>query len=386
MRSAKQTILRVLAVTAIVAAPFRAFAATSTFLTVPNQAEEALTWCGAAAGQSIAGGYPTGACTLQQFDVWSSIQAHKAEPSWDTDPAGLRDALRTLCPLPAGHSWVAFSNASAASIMYSAAFYMSSNHYPVALLLSTAPHNAFATHHEHWVTLKGIVTDKDPLTNSSVTLQYVLIYDQTPTLATQAVERFLTGAQWYAEFQAVSIPGSAYNGKFVAIIEPPTRTGTASARDFLRAGTLIRADRALAEAVKAAATTLRGVGAFGELAGLKPLQPQLVNQGRGAYYLVPFAAPNAPPTMAVLINAYSGEFLEAARFRARPMVLSNDEAVNRAAVLLPHFKRGDLKATLVRDGDSPYFPAWRITAGETELIVDDAGLVRPAQPMMRPAP
>ncbi|HWS72549.1 MAG TPA: hypothetical protein VN605_10565, partial [Thermoanaerobaculia bacterium] len=169
-------------------------------------------------------------------------------------------------------------------------------------------------------------------------------------------------------------------GKYVAVIEPPTRAGTAVARDFVKAGTLIRAEKALSEAVKAATTTLRGVSTFGDLATLKPLQPQLVGQDRGAYYLVPFAAPNAPPTMAVLINAYSGEFLEAARFRARPMLLSNEDAVSRAGVLLPHVKRGDLKATLVRDGDSPYFPSWRVTAGEAEVVVDNAGIVRRALP------
>src|SRR5262245_25418270 len=75
--------------------------AVSALLPPGYHSEEALTWCGPAAGQMVIAGYPTSACTKVQADVDASIQAHKVESNWDTDPAGLRAALMEQCPLPA---------------------------------------------------------------------------------------------------------------------------------------------------------------------------------------------------------------------------------------------------------------------------------------------
>ena len=361
----------------ILATSFHAFADVSTFLTstVPSRAEEALTWCGPAAGQSIMAGYPTGACTVLQSDVNDAIQARKVETSWDTDPAGLRGTLRDLCPLPPGHGWSIFAQPSATSIMYWTAHYMAVNHYPVAILLSTTSHNAITVHREHWVTVAGIVTNVDPVANSSVTLNFVYIYDQQPTLSTTANPRFLTGTQFYSEFQAVTIPGSAYNGKFVAIIEPPTREGTATAKTRLLAGAVISIARAAVAAQRAVQSTLANVPSFREAANLQPQEPLLVDAERGGYYIVPFAkSADARPSFAVLINAYDGSFLEAARTEGRGRFLREAEAIKRASTVLR--RQVQPKARLVRDSDDPYAPSFRVNADNEELAVDVEGNVR----------
>ena len=126
--------------------------------------------------------------------------------------------MNHLCPPPGGH--LALVEATDATVvMHAVAYWMNFNHYAVAALLKTAPHNGVTSHREEWVTIKGIVTDFDPLTAPTVTLQYVLFVEPAPHFGDPPMERFATGTQWYSAFQAVSIEGSAHNGQFVTIIE-----------------------------------------------------------------------------------------------------------------------------------------------------------------------
>jgi hypothetical protein len=388
MKRTIQSITFVLAAAALSALAMPAAAQVSTFITITNHPEEALTWCGAATGQMVVSGYPGGACVQIQADMWDAIQAAKVEPSWDTDPAGLRSAMTTLCPLPAGGHWSIFSDPSAASLMHSVARWMKLRHYPVAAVLNTNPHNALVSHREHWVTIKGIVTDLDPTTNPSVTLQFVFITDQPANLGDPAVDRFLTGAQWYSEFQAVVNASSIYNGKFVAIIEPPERPGRADARVLPVTGVVLSADRALAAARNAARlSALTNTDSFREISQMQPQTPILVNPGRRAYYIVPFARAGSAPSMAILINAYSGDFMEAGRFAPRPMIAERD-AVARAARLLGRESLPTAKATLVpTDRDLPYFPAWRVNVdGEDVVIQQNGGLRRALPELLVPQP
>jgi hypothetical protein len=348
-----------------------ALADSSTFLTVPNHGEEALTWCGAAVGQMIVGGYPSGACTVTQTDMWDAIQTYKTDPAWETDPDGLRGALYNLCH-PSG-GWSVVPNADPATVMYNVAHYMNANHYPVAVLLGNTAHNAVTGHREHWVVVKGIVTNVAP-TSSPVTLNYILIYDFAPALATSAIERFLTGTQWYGEFSAATL-GTTYAGKYVAVIEPPLLSGQLTAPRRMVTGPVIAPQRAVDAARRALASTLVNVASFRDAANLQPQPPILVNPERGGYYIVPFAAAGTDSTLSVLINAYDGTFLEAGRHKARRPMMTDREALSRASQLL-RVPGANMRAIAVRDGESPYFPSWRVTAGNEEIVIDPEGSVR----------
>jgi len=351
-------------------------AQTSVFVTVTNHNEEALTWCGAATGQMAVSGYPAGACPVVQADMWDAIQAHQLEAGWDTDPKGLRDGMMAICP---GAHWVDFSNASAPALMYSAAYWMNRLHYPVPLLLSTTPHNSVAAHHERWILIKGMVTDNNPLTTSSVTLQYVFIVDPSPTVfGDPPAELLISGSQFYSEFQAVAKPGSAYDGKYVAIIEPPERTGTATAKRLPISGTLLSAAQILARAERELATAAKYAPSIVESNALQPMRPQIVNGGRGgAYYIVRFAAPGKLPTLTVVLNAYSGELMEVVKHAPRSF-LDESHALENAGRFLRGAKVSNLKATLVAplEGSAPYEPVWRVTANDVDLMVDPEGKVR----------
>jgi hypothetical protein len=364
--------------------------AISTLLPPGYHSEEALTWCGPATAQMVIAGYPMSACTRVQADLDASIQAHKVEGNWDTDPAGLRAALVEQCPLPVGHSWVVFSPTDATVLMYWAAHYMTQNQYPVAALLGTTQHNSFAPHKEHWVTITAIVTDLDPSTHPTVTLQFVEFIDPSPmNLGDPPLVRYVSAAVWYADLAAVTKMPSAYNGKFVAIIEPPTVTGRAiSEVKLLLTGSVIAAAQAQRAALAAVQKLkLTDVAAFREFASAKPLEPLLVNAQRGGYYLVPFSVDQKPSSLAVIVNAYNGEFQEAGHF-APQTFLAERPALEHARLALrlrKPFQPGEVKAELVSSSEgTPYAPEWRITTGNRTLHVGQLGNVRELRPQITP--
>ena len=359
--------------------------AISTLLPPGYHSEEALTWCGPASGQMVVAGYPSSACTVVQADVDASIQANKLEGNWDTDPAGLRAALVAQCPLPAGHIWAVFSPSDATSLMYWAAYYMTQNQYPVAALLGTVQHNSYAPHKEHWVVITAIVTDVNPVGNPSVNLQFVQFIDPSPTnLGDPPLVRFVSGAVWYASLTAVTKMPSAYNGKFVAIIEPPQAEGRAIAiSKILLTGNIIPP----LEAQRAALASLQKLkltdnAAFRELANARPLTPLLVNPKRGGYYLVPFSVNGRHASFAVIVNAYNGEFQEAGRFAPRAFLADRQalEQASRQLGLRKPLQPGQVKMELVAaETGHPYAPEWRITTKDRTLHVSQTGQVREIQ-------
>ena len=363
--------------------------AISTLLPPGYHSEEALTWCGPATGQMVVAGYPMSACTVAQADMDMSIQAHKVEGNWDTDPPGLRDAMTEQCPLPAGHIWYVFHPTDAAQLMHSAAYWMTQNQYPVAALLATASHNSYLPHQEHWVVITAIVTDLNPVGNPTVTLQFVQFVDPSPAIfGDPPLVRYVSAATWYAGQTAVT-KTSTYNGQFVAIVEPPVATGRAvSAIKLLLTGTVIRpveAQRFATEAVLK--LKLAGNAAFREFANTKPLAPLLVNAKRGGYYLVPFSVDGKSSSLAVIVNAYNGEFQEAGHFAPRTF-LSEEEALGhagRALRLQKPLQRGQITTELVASPEAghPYAPVWQITTGNRTLHVNQLGVVREI-PAVRP--
>ena len=367
-----------------------AFAAHSVFVTVPFHSEEALTWCGPATGQMVIGGYPASACTRDQADVAASILAHKVESNWDTDPAGLRDAMMEQCPPPGGH-WAVFSTVNSSQLMYSVAYWMTHNHYPVAVLLGTSAHNSFLPHQEHWIVVKGIITDVDPTTNPTVNLQYVNFVDPSPlNFGDPPIEVFASAFQWSGLLTAVTKSPSAYQGKFVAVIEPPPTEGHAVIPGRpVATGRVIPGSEAVRFAREAVETLkLAGMPSFREFAQARPLEPLLVNAERGGYYLVPFSVDQRTTTLAVLVNAYNGQFLEAGHFAARAL-LSEGAAVERvrgALKIQRPLTRADYMAALVSSPDTSerYFPEWSIKTRGRTLMVPQHGTVHEVQVQTNP--
>jgi hypothetical protein len=362
--------------------PSSAQAFYSVLLNMPEYSEEALTWCGPAAAEMAMAGYPVGACLKTQDDIWQAILANRVENNWDSDPAGMRGAMKNLCPPQ--HGWsLYFVSPDEASVMYSVAHFMALYKYPVLVVLNTQSHNSYKPHQEHWVTIRGIVTDKDPTANPPVpiTLEYVWFVDPAPpNLGDPPIDQYVSANIWKSEFQAVTKAGSAYQGEYVAVIEPPERPGRVIIREQVTTGKIIPAAKVLQFAAKAIARLkLADLDAFRSLAESKPLEPILVNPQKAAYYVIPYSRDGNNSHLAILINAYSGEFQEIAAFRSRKM-LSQHEAIELAAKNL-HLE--DLSAARAVSVYAPeygaeirYLPAWQVELGGKMVLLDESGRMR----------
>lgn len=346
----------------------------SVMLSVPDYPEEALTWCGPATGQMIMEGYPTGTCSYLQEDVWMAIQTYKTEAMWDTDPVGLKEAMKHLCP-PVG-TWVVYAKTDSHVLMHSVAYWMTKNSYPVAILLNTLPHNSYTAHAEHWVAVRGIITDLDPTTNPSVNLQFVWFNDPAVPLGDISIERFVSGSTWYSEFQKVTKTGSSYNGKYVAVIEPPAFKGWARAPLEVLQGRIIKPEQALEHALKwIEEYKPYKMKPYEILKKAKPLKPLLVNEKYGAYYIIPFASKEKKQLAraAIIINAYNGNFQEVGAFKPTKY-MPEEKAVRIALEQLKVKKPKKIEAELIFPTEkrvvNKYFPLWQIKVDKKVLHID----------------
>lgn len=349
----------------------------SVMLSVPDHPEEALTWCGPATGQMIMEGYPSGSCSLLQEDIWMAIQSYKVETMWDTDPAGLKEAMKHLCP-PAG-TWVVHSETDPQALMYDVAKWITRNNYPAAGLLNTLPHNAYTAHAEHWIAIRGIITDADPTTNPSVTLKFVWFNDPAVPLGDPSIERFISGSTWYSEFQPVTKVGSSYHGKYVAIIEPPEITGRAIAPAEVLIGKAIIPEDALKYAARwIEEYKLYEMEPYKILRKAKSLKPLLVNKNYGGYYIIPYALDGENAQAAVMVNAYTGSFQEVGAFK--PVAyMPKEKAINNVLKYLKVEKPKKVNAELIfpigEQTVSRYSPMWKVTVDRKVLGVNRQGKI-----------
>lgn len=353
----------------------------SVFFSVPNLTEEALNWCGPAAGQIVMAAYPSSACTIAQEDVWMSIQSHKVETDWDTDPEGLRQSLIELCP-PAG-TWSLRERSTPQQLMGSVTYWMTKTSYPVPVLMDTASHNTYSPHEEHWVVVWGVVTDVDPTTTSvtSVDLHTVCYTDPSPlTLGDPAISVCENGSTWNSSIiQPVSKATSSYFGNYVALVEPPQKKIVAVAAPEILVGKLIKPDDAVKFAYeKVREQKLHELDKFKAIQKAKPMEPLLVNKDYGGYYIVPYSTDGKTASMAVLVNAYTGDFQSIAAFKPTTYLskkLAVDIAIKHftdATKLGPQPEPPDAELVYPRGErvTSRIFPMWRVTAGRESVGVD----------------
>jgi hypothetical protein len=351
-------------------------------LAIPDYSEEALNWCGPASAQIVMGGYPSGSCTVAQEDIWLSILSNKVEPDWDTDPEGLRDALIELCPLPPGSTWSLRARNTPEELMGSVAYWMTRNNYPVPLLRDTISHNSYTAHEEHWLVIRGIVTDVDPTGPgvTSVELDMVCYYDPAPTtLGDPAVKTCEDGDIWNDDIlQAVSKGSSSFFGKYVAVVEPPEKKIVTHTAAEVLFGKLITPEDALRYARRwIDERKFRDTEEYQALKTAKPLLPQLVNKDYGAYYIVPYSNDEKNVGISVLVNGYNGHFQSIAAFKPVPYV-SRQQAIDIAIGYLKD------KANVGPQPDPPtveliyprgerlvsrLFPIWQVTVGRSQIGV-----------------
>lgn len=385
--------------------------------------QQSCCWCGAASAQMIMDGYPNssdrklypqGPPTVPPglTNCWDVIQAHKSTnptdvaSNWCTDPKGLKDCLMTLNPPSNNHQWVVFAFANRDTTMFEILFYMNQNNYPVAALINGGG---------HWVVIVGYITDIQPLSNTSPTLQQITFLDPEPhNVGTTTT---MTAAQWYATpFKNSVGAAGTWHDDYVAVVEPPARKATIKVIEISRVGKeIISPKEAIANAKKAMEALEFGKDSPHEIVkmkGIRNLQPLLVREEIKPglekemvpyYYIVPYGFEGetglcgvALARLGVIINAYTGQFEEITTFGKPVRYLPQEEAVEIAAKAL-HLKMEETTKMLTKQSITAAlmfqpseithirtYPFWKITTKERSLYVDQLGklygTIEPAHP------
>lgn len=347
-------------------------------LSVPLRCKEAVNWSGPATAQMIMEGYPAGGCTLLQEDVNAEIQNNKVETMWNADPKGMEKAMENLCPPTGG--WSIYHKTDPTVLMYWVARWMTTNGYPVALVADTDPG-------EHWITIKGVQTNVDPTTTTAVNLELVRINDpgsSSDPVGTGCMTRVLSGSIFYSEFQPVTLPLSAYNGEYVAVIEPPEVEGKAVAIKVVMQGRVITIKEALKYAVKwIEEYELDKIELYETLKEARPLTPLLVNKDFGGYYIIPYSTSKSAH-VAILINAYTGNFQEAGYFKMPVEYISKKEAIKSAIEYIRKGKPEEAKTECIfkrgKQTSNRYFPVWNVTVGDDIMQISQRGKIYTKKP------
>jgi hypothetical protein len=115
---------------------------------------------------------------------------------------------------------------------------------------------------------------------------------------------------------------------------------------------------------------------------LGPLEPLLVERDKNGYYIVPFAYLDSTISLgAIIVNAYSGQFQEAAVFPKPIQFLTEDEAIRAALCYVGRcsYPAEKVSAQLIFKlsdaSQTRFLPLWRLTIGSEVVYVSQEGRV-----------
>ena len=340
--------------------------------------------CGAAISQMALMGYPNGVnFPVDQEVAWSNIQARNLEGNlyW-TDPMGLRSTLQSFGPIPNG-SWEIFPDPDPASLMFDIAFWMEARRYPVPTMIGMG---------DHWVLITGLIMDAPASTTNPIVLRQVDILEpQDPYCPypdaggvsvniPEAIWNSPTSGYWNGK---ITYPTSRWKGKYVAVIEPPTRKGTVKfGKPQKDGGPLILPK----DAVKVAQEWLDSIdksanSSYKTLRYAEVLDPSLVNGQAHAYYLAGIGdGKSGIADGVVLINAYSGELQETGVFSRGRRYLSRESAwtllEESLKMPLSEYDDSNFGELFFESSDqiqSRLFPAWRFRIENAYYFVTQWG-------------
>jgi hypothetical protein len=347
----------------------------------------------------IMDGYPDPADRVffTQTNIWNTIQANNStDPAdtiwnWATDPIGLRDTMISMNP-PTPGTWNIFSQTNRDQVMFWILYWMNRNDFPVAVLINRGM---------HWVVIVGYETDIEPLMGTSPTLDMITYNDPEPHNVGTTITK--TGALWYANEWVGSVMFSgSWDNDYVAVIEPPEEEGKVTVKEVKRIGDRIIPPR---EAVEHASSAIRKLAlnkketyAILNKRNFRSARPMLVREELGEeieedkvvphYYIVPYGftwetdlCRSRLYRLAVMVNAYTGQFEEIVRFHKPVRYLSRAEVISAVAkaMKIPLRKAREAEVTLMfRPSDITHiraFPFWKIELAEKVLYVDQLGMV-----------
>lgn len=255
-----------------------------------------------------------------QADLYSLILLHNTESTtWYSDPNGIKGTLMDST-IPHCGNWVDFSSTNKTTLLGQMLYYMKAGYFTPVSIGSG----------EHWVTVIGYHTDAEPMAPSStVTLLNVFFYDPLPGNPTPSA--WVTGTLWMngPDYWGVphSKPGSSWDNKYIAVIEPPHARIRVRVERWIREGEILPIERiheSFEHWIRYAREKELARGPF-EILG-KPVRikkPILVKAEDYSYYIVPFT----DERLVAIFNAYTGQFEEFRQFKLPQRFILNAEEI-----------------------------------------------------------
>ena len=345
---------------------------------IPCYCQEDAYWCAAGTSQMILEGYPSTNHVYTQNHIYNTCQANNGDAvTWSpgTDPIGVRDTLDALDGSSSA-VWVIYSNPSAQSVMWKTSYYMTKYGYPTAVLVDSG--NPSWGSFDHWVAITGFVTDVDPTSNFSVTLQSIDLHDPgkspCPSASSGGIDITVSGSTWYSTYWATpgSYSGSDWDGEYVVVVEPPEEDGVVRApAQRLGPGEISPED-----AIQSAQQWIdeQGFAEREEYAALRytvPVEPILADpqaEYTGSYYIVPFVYEETEESpIAVLVNAFTGEPQEIGAFAHSVSHIREHDAfvLARRYLCLCWMEEIEYSAELamipIAGVFTRFLPVWRVT-------------------------
>ncbi len=264
-----------------------------------------------------------------QNALYTSILTHNSEPpalGWFSDPAGIEDTLEDPALAPCGH-WVDMSDTDKAKVLGRVLYWLKTQRYFTPVSIGAG---------EHWVNVIGYQSNVEPSSSSStVTLTDIFFYDPLPGGSSSG---WVSGTTWLtaAEYWGVSHnrTGSAWHGKYIAIVEPPPVNIQVVADDWVLTGPVLPPDTIL-HRVRQWLATVPNTETPGPFEALRqdaqPRQPLLVTAEDYSYYLVELE----DRRFAAVFNAYDGSFEEIRAFdQPRPTFFDPEPVADRLQAAL----------------------------------------------------
>ncbi len=188
-------------------------------LELPYFAAESTEHDGAAAVQMILGQI-VATPIPSQADIDQHIQTNNSEPQdWYSDPDGVTGALNELKPLPPIFNGIFLVYNLATENEASRRITFTLHNYQVAT--ATLVYNG-----GHWIVVKGVQTDVNPLTSSSYNIEGFWIHNPWPNypIPGQASQNvWIDYATWtsdYFTFNVYGSPGGKWLDRYISVCDP----------------------------------------------------------------------------------------------------------------------------------------------------------------------
>ena len=299
-------------------------------ITTPYYTQTTSYYCGAASAQMILNSEKLGIYVPSQATLYNYIHPHNQCSNWYTDPKGLNDVLNNYAGTKAHFvvSALANQNDGVKKLAYTIDRYGVP---PASLIYGCM----------HWVVVRGVITDVQPTTASSYTINGFFVNDPWYGATSLGENKYIDIAHWKSDyFTGCGWCGSPGGDKFISVVDPEpipkviVRFPAVMARKAVVIAP--RMAKARAAAVMEQFEKQKGFhDQFGEALSVMRTSsigdPVLVKRSdnvRNAYYIVPFLK-GSLASGAILLDAYSGQ-LQEATYVKQPLEYTNKFQVKNA--------------------------------------------------------